>query len=387
VAAILSVDLEAEPVPGTPYAESTGFADLLALPDLSSLRLLRHEPRTALVLCDASWPDGRPVESYGRGVLARVAAGLEPSGLRAMAAPELEFHILDEQHRPLDTGTQAYSMQRRHTLLTEEQALLDAVAAHGELEASGKEYGPGQYEVSVRYDEIRRAADFGHLFRATMKEVAYDLGRRVTFMAKPFDEYEGNSCHVHLSLAREDGSNAFAAPDQEHHISDTCRHFIGGLLAHLDELTAILLPYANSYRRLVPLTFAPVSRAWGIDNRTAAIRLLNETGAGTRLEIRVAGGDVNLYLGLAGLLAAGIDGLRNKIDPGPPATGYLGGQDLPRLTREWSAALDAFDRSAWVRSALGDEFCRVYSLIKRHEYDKFARRVTDNERALAIDLI
>ncbi len=386
-AAVFAVDVEMTVVPDTGYAASIGFGDLIARPDLASLRLLRHQPQTALVLCDAVWPDGRPVEAYPRGVLARAVDELEALGLRALAAPELEFYILDDQYRPIGDGVQAYSMQRRNTLLAEEQALLDAVSAHGELEASGHEYGPGQYEVTLRYGDIRTLADFGHLFRSTLKEAAWNIGRRVTFMAKPFDGQSGNSCHVHLSLTHEDGSNAFAAPGEPDRISPMCRHFMGGVLAHLDELVAIFLPNANSYRRIVPGAFAPFSRAWGIDNRTAAIRVLNEEPESTRTELRICGGDVNLYLALGALLTSGIDGIRNRTDPGPAAKGDLDEQDVARLPRDWGAALDAFEASDWARDAFGEEFCRTYSLIKRYEYEKFRRTVSSTERELYIEFL
>jgi glutamine synthetase len=192
-AAILAIDVEATVVPGTPYAESTGYADLIAKPDLSSLRLLRHEPHSALVLCDAFWPDGQPVEADPRRVLHRQVEELEALGLTARAAPEFEFYILDDRYELIGEGVQAYSMQRRHMFLAEEQALIAAVAAHGQIECSSHEYGPGQYEVTMRYGTACSIADFGQLFRWTMKEAALSLNRRVAFMAKPFDGYSGNS--------------------------------------------------------------------------------------------------------------------------------------------------------------------------------------------------
>ena len=386
-AAALSLDAEATVVPGTIYGETTGFADLVARPDLSSLRVLRHEPATALVLCDAFWPDGRPVQAHPRQVLARAVERLSQLGLRAQAAPELEFYILDDQYRLIGPGVQAYSMLHRHAFLAEERVLLDAASAHGEIEASGHEYGPGQYEVSIRYQEIRKAADFGHLFRSTLKEAARSIDRRVTFMAQPYESQSGCSCHVHLSLVDGNGANAFAAPGEPDGLSALCRHFIGGVLEHLDELVAVFLPNANSYRRIVPGAFAPFSRAWGIDNRTAAIRVLNDEPANTRTELRICGGDVNLYLGFAALLAAGTDGIRKQTDPGPPAKGDLDVQNLERVPRNWGAALDAFDASEWVRDALGEEFCHTYGLVKRFEYEKSRRTVSDTERKLYMEVL
>jgi glutamine synthetase len=380
-AAILAIDVEATVVPGTPYAESTGYADLIAKPDLSSLRLLRHEPHSALVLCDAFWPDGQPVEADPRRVLHRQVEELEALGLTARAAPEFEFYILDDRYELIGDGVQAYSMQRRHMFLAEEQALIAAVAAHCQIECSSHEYGPGQYEVTMRYGTACSIADFGQLFRWTMKEAALSLNRRVTFMAKPFDGYSGNSCHIHLSLWDGGDTNVFAAPDRPLGISETCRYFIGGVLAHLNELAAIYLPNANSYRRIVPGAFAPFSRAWGIDNRTAAVRVLNERRESTRTELRICGGDVNFYLVLAALLAAGTDGIRHQIDPDAPATGDLDSQDVERLPLDWGKALDAFEASSWAKTALGEEFCQTYALIKRHEFEVSRRSVSAQERA------
>lgn len=384
-ASALAFDVLANVVPGTDFAETIGYGDFIGKPDLSSLRLLRHEGGTAQVIADLVWPDGSPVESDPRYVLRRVAKDLKALGYDAFAAPEFEFFLLDDEHRLLDEGVQCYSMQKRTEFLSEEYALLDAAAAHCQIEGSHYEYGPGQYEITMRYQEVCAMADCGHLFRATMKEAAMAMGRRITFMAKPFDGKTGNSCHLHLSLTNADGSNAFAAPDQPLHISDTCRHFIGGVLAHMSELTAVFFPNSNSYRRLVPANFAPTSLAWAVDNRTAAVRVINETPAGTRAELRVCGGDINVFLALAAYLAAGIDGIRNETDPGAPSEGDLDVQDIARLPDDWGEALAAFDGSDWVKGALGEAFCRNYGTVKRFEYETFRRTVTDNERARYIE--
>ncbi len=385
-ATVMAFDISANVVPGTDYAESIGYGDFICKPDLSSLRVLRHEPNTALVMSRIEWPDGRLMESDPRNVLHRVVGQMEAMGYSAQCAPEFEFILLDDAHDMLDDGLQCYSMQKRTEFLSEEYSLLHAAAAHAQLECSHYEWGPGQYEVSIRHEDVRAMADTGHLFRATMKEAAMQIGRRITFMAKPFDGKTGNSCHMHLSLRTPDGANAFAAPDQPHHISETCRHFMGGVLAHLPELTAVFFPNSNSYRRLVPAFFAPITLAWGVDNRTAAVRLINETPAATRPELRVCGGDVNVYLAFAAYLAAGLDGVKNKIDPGPAAEGDLDEDaGAKRLPDDWGAALDAFDASSWVKQAFGDEFCRNYSLVKRYEYDAFRRTVPETERNLYVE--
>ena len=384
-AAAMAFDIGADVVPGTDFAETIGYGDFIAKPDLASLRLLRHEVDTALVMGTLQWPDGRLVEGDPRNVLHRVAARMDAMGYDARCAPEFEFYLLDSDHEMVDVGLQCYSMQKRTQFLAEEYSLLDAAAAHGQLECSHYEWGPGQYEVSIRHRPVRQMADDGHLFRCAMKEAAMQMGRRVTFMAKPFDGKTGNSCHLHLSLVGKDGANAFAAPDRPFHINDTCRHFIGGVLARLRELTAVFFPNSNSYRRLVPGVFAPISLAWGVDNRTAAVRLINETPAATRPELRVCGGDINVYLALAAYLAAGLDGIANRTDPGPVGEGDLDVQDVTRLPDDWGAALDAFEGSDWVKDWFGEEFCRNYATVKHHEYDAFRRMVPADERARYVE--
>lgn len=386
-ATISAVDIKANVVPGTDYAESIGYGDYLLKPDLSTLRLLRHEGGTAQVTGTLVWPDGSLVDSCPRNILARVTGQAADMGFTAHAAPEFEFYLLNEENELLDEGVQCYSMQKRTKFLAEELALLEAASAHGQLENSHYEYGPGQYEMTQRYREICRMADDGYLFRATLKEAAMGIGRRISFMAKPFDGVTGNSCHIHLSLTDAQGSNVFAAPEAPQHISDTCRHFIGGVLAHMPELTAIFFPNSNSYRRLVPGNFAPISLVWGVDNRTAAVRVLNESPEGTRSELRVCGGDIHVHLAFAAYLAAGLDGIRKGTDPGEQSVGDLDEQNVSRIPDDWGAALDAFDASDWVKEAFGEEFCRNYSVIKRYEYATFRRTVPETERKNYIEFL
>ena len=386
-ATVLAFDMPANVVPGTDYAEARGYGDFILKPDISSLRLLRHEGGTAQVMGTLVWPDGSLVDSCPRNVLSRVTEQATKLGFKAHAAPELEFYLLDEQHELIDEGFQCYSMQKRTKFLAEELALLEAASAHGQLENSHYEWGPGQYEATMRYDDIQNIADSSHLFRATLKEAAMNIGRRITFMAKPFDGTTGNSCHLHLSLTDFEGNNIFSAPKELNHISEQCRHFIGGVLSHMPELTPIFFPNSNSYRRLVPGYFAPISLVWGIDNRTAAIRVLNETPEATRCELRVCGGDIHIHIALAAYLAAGLDGIQKGTEPGVAASGDLDEQRVARLPDDWGKALDAFDNSNWVKEAFGEEFCRNYSTVKRYEYENFRRTVPETERKTYIEFL
>ena len=386
-ALLLAIDVNARWLRGTPLGEEIGFGDYFAWPDLSSLRVLRHEPGTAQCMAAMKWPDGRPVAEYPRNVLHKVLARLDAMDLVARAAPEFEFYYLNTDDQTIDTGANAYSMQKRWVFRDEEEALIDASSAHVDHVACNYEYGPGQYEMTIGHDEASRIADAGHLFRSTMKEAAMAIDRHVTFMAKPFDTEAGSSCHWHFSLEDKKGNNVFRDAGDPLGLSPTCRHFIGGVLAHLEELALLYLPTPNSYRRLAPDSFAPLSLAWGVDNRVAAVRVVNHDPAATRMELRVTGGDVNVYLALAAIVASGIDGIENRIDPGAEAKGHLDyDPDVPKITNEWGHALSAFENSDFARTALGEEFHTLYTGVKRMEYERVKFQVSTEEREELIEM-
>ena len=387
-ALLFAIDLQARWLHDTRFGEEISFGDFYAVPDLSSMRLLRHEPDTALCLTNLHWADGNPIAEDPRNLLKKGLDQLKELGFTAYAAPEFEFYYLTSDFQLSDTGENAYAMLKRWGYREEEQALIDAASAHVNYEACNYEYGPGQFEITVEYGEAKDIADAGHLFRATVKETALAMGRRVTFMAKPYTEVAGSSCHLHFSLANEDGSNAFADENDPLKISQTCRHFIGGVLAHLEELATVFLPYPNSCKRIAPESFAPISIAWGMDNRVAAVRAINVTPKGTRIELRVPGGDICLHLGLAALIAAGLDGIKNQLDPGPPAQGHLDlDASVPKITTDWSKLLDHFDNSAWIPEAMGREFFELFGRLKRMEHQRIITTVVQEERDELIEMI
>ncbi len=376
-ALLFAIDLQARWLRNTRFGEEIGFGDFYAVPDLGSMRLLRHEPNTAQCLTNLHWADGSPVVEDPRNLLKSGLAQLNELGFTAYAAPEFEFYFLDADHQLCDTGANAYSMLKRWGFREEEQALIDAASAHVDYEACNYEYGPGQFEITAEYGEAMAIADAGHLFRATLKETAVAMDRQVTFMAKPYTEEAGSSCHLHFSLANKDGSNAFADDNDPLKISRVCRYFIGGVLAHLEELATIYLPYPNSCKRIAPESFAPISIAWGMDNRVAAVRAINVTPKGTRIELRVPGGDICLHLGLAALIAGGLDGIKNELDPGPPAKGHLDlDESVPKITTDWSKLLDNFDNSAWIPQGMGGDFFELFGRIKRMEHQRIISTVT-----------
>jgi glutamine synthetase len=376
--------------------EKEGYPDILAVPDLDTLRAVPWHERTALVLADFTHQDGRPIPIAPRTVLRRVVERAREMGLEPRCGVELEFYLLRETYasllerrardlafyhdRPATYGLVTAAAQEPVARL-----IRDGMLEYGlTIEACNMENGPGQIEMNLRYADPVAAADAAFLFKAGVKEIAVQNDLVATFMAKPHPVWSGNSCHFHLSLAGEDGRNLFFDESAPKGISQTMRHFIGGIQATMRELTALHAPTINSYRRYVPYSWAGTTATWGIDNRTAGIRAVLEGDLGTRVEHRQAGGDVNPYLGAAAALAAGLHGIERGIEPDdavetdvyalPPGA-------VTALPRSLEEALPLLDSSAVAREWLGDDLVSYYAEIKRAELEAFARTVTDWEIA------
>lgn len=379
-AVALSFDLWTNPAPGSGIGGEIGFANVVARPDLASLRHLRHEPGVAQCLTDIVWPDGRGVPAAPRAFAKSVEARLAARGWQARVAPEIEFYVTAADGTPLVEGYPCYGMENRFRLRREIAAVVDAATAFAECEGWQHEHGPGQIEINVRPQPLLAAADALYGIRSSVREAAAGAGFAATFMAKPFNEKNGSSCQVNISLVDEAGRNLFhdaAAPDK---LSGLARGFIAGILDSFDDLAALYLPHGNSYKRVVPGFFAPVTRAWGIDNRTAAVRVINDSPASTRIEFRVCGADIAPHLVLPALVAAGLDGIERGLDAGLPARGNLDESELPRVVDDWRAALDRFEASPRAAGLLGTDLRDLYSRVKRAEYRRQQRYVGDFDR-------
>jgi glutamine synthetase len=391
-------DLVARPADHAGYfpTEKEGYPDILAVPDIDTLRTVPWHERTALVVADFTLQDGRPIPIAPRTILKQVVQRARRMGLEPRCGVELEFFLLRESYasllerrardlafyhdRPATYGLVTAAAQEPVARL-----IRDGMLEYGlTIEACNMENGPGQFEMNLRYADPVAAADAAFLFKSGVKEIAVQNDLVATFMAKPHPVWSGNSCHFHLSLAGQDGGNLFFDGAAERGISATMRHFIGGIQATMRELTAIHAPTVNSYRRFVPYSWAGTTATWGVDNRTAGIRAVCEGDHGTRVEHRQAGGDVNPYLGAAAALAAGLHGIEHGIEPDeavatdvyalPPGAVTV----LPRSLEEATPLLEA---SETAREWLGDDFVSYYAEIKRAEIEAFARTVTDWEIA------
>jgi len=392
---LLAVDVDMNTVDG--YAMSsweTGYGDMVMTPDFSTLRLLPWLPGTAMVMADLSWTDGRPVIQAPRTILRTQLDRLADRGMGAIAATELEFMVFDDAYRdawksgyrnltPATDYNIDYAMlasTRMEPLLRDIRLGMEGAGLY--CEGVKGECNLGQQEIGFRYDDALITCDNHAIYKNGAKEIADQHGKSLTFMAK-FDEREGNSCHIHISFRGiEDGVPSvavFADDADELGMSAMFRSFVAGQLATLRELTLFYAPNINSYKRFVDGSFAPTAVAWGIDNRTCALRVVGH-GHGMRMECRAPGGDVNQYLAVSALIAGGLHGIDQKLELPDAVRGNAYKSGVERLPTTLAEAAELFDNSRIARDAFGDDVVDHYLNNARVELKAFNAAVTDWER-------
>lgn len=385
---LLAVDIDMNTVDG--YAMSsweTGYGDFVLESDMDTLRPVPWNAGTAMVVADLTWTDGRPVVASPRQILKAQTDGLAALGQRAMVGTELEFVVYRDTYeqawtrayRDLTPANQ-YNVDYSVLGTARVEPLLrrirnEMTCAGMYVESAKGECNLGQHEIAFRYAEALRTCDNHSIYKNGAKEIAAQEGMSLTFMAKP-NAREGNSCHIHLSLWGEDGpvfsgSGAFG-------LSKAGEHFLAGQLAALREFTLLYAPNINSYKRFQPGTFAPTAVQWGVDNRTCALRLVGH-GASLRVENRVPGGDVNPYLAVAGMIAAGRYGIDNELPMPEPQTGnaYTSGAETVPTTL--TQALELWEKSELAREVFGADVHAHYANAARVELAAFEAAVTDWE--------
>ena len=388
---LLAVDVEMNTVDG--YAMSgwdRGYGDMVMRPDLSTLRLAPWLPGTALVVADLEWFDGTPVEAAPRSVLHRQVERLAEHSLVPYVGTELEFMVFDDTFRDafgkryagLRAGSDYnidYAMlgsTRMEPLLRDIRRSMEGAGMY--CEGSKGECNLGQQEIAFRYAHGLVTCDNHTIYKNGAKEIADVHGKSLTFMAK-FDEREGNSCHIHMSVRGDDGSAVMADDSRPHGMSELFGHWVAGQLACMRELTLFFAPTINSYKRFVAGSFAPTAVAWGMDNRTCALRVVGH-GLGMRLENRVPGGDVNPYLAVAAIAAAGLHGIENELSLEDAYEGNAYTSVVDRLPTTLREAAELFEGSAVARAAFGDEVVEHYLNNARVEQRAYDAAVTDWER-------
>jgi glutamine synthetase len=386
---LLAVDVDMNTVSG--YAMSSwdkGYGDFVFRPDLATLRRVPWHEATALVMCDLEWEDGTPVVASPRQILRRQLAELADRGWQALVGTELEFIVFRDSYEeawrkgyrglePANAYNVDYSLLGTARIEPLLRRIRNSMAGAGlTVESAKGECNYGQHEIAFRYAEALATADGHVIYKNGAKEIAAQDGCSLTFMSK-YDEREGNSCHIHLSIRSLDGEPVMAGP--HHQLTELGRQFVAGQLACLRELTLFLAPNVNSYKRFAKGSFAPTAVAWGRDNRTCALRLVGQ-GLSLRLENRVPGGDVNPYLAISAIVAAGLHGIDKGLALEDGFVGNAYDSDKPTVPATLREARDLFAQSEVARQAFGPDVVDHYGNMARVELDAFDAAVTDWER-------
>ena len=389
---LLATDMELDTPDGfQDQTWSSGYGDYLARPDWSTLRIIPWLEKTAMVLCDAvEEATGNEVDVAPRTLLKQQIARATSLGYSIKMATELEFYLFRESYE--SAHAKEYEDLTRFGIHNEDYQLLQGTRAEPyyrrlrtELSAAGipieftkGEASIAQHEINIHYADALESADRAVLLKHGAKEIAMSDGLAVTFMAKPRPEWTGSSGHIHLSLWDESG-NAFpgAKPDD---MSATMRHFLGGMLTHASDLSILIASNVNSYKRFANASWAPVHLVWGRDNRTCAFRVVG-SGSALRIENRLPGSDSNPYLAFAAVIAAGLDGIENEIEPPAIFRGNAyEAQHFPRIPRTLYEAIDCWDASAMAKRAFGDKVHGHFLNMARIEQYAFDQAVTNWER-------
>jgi glutamine synthetase len=382
---LLALDMEMDPIPGYEIASwERGYGDFTLKPDLATLRRIPWLDATALVLCDVLWHDGAPVQPSPRQVLRGQMERAEALGYTPMMGSELEFYLLRETYeeawaqRYEDlTPSVPYILDYHILATTYDEGLIRQIrnGMHGAgipVESSKGEAWPGQHEINFRFADALTMADNHAIYKNGAKEIANANGCSITFMAKPYESWIGNSCHIHASLFRGE------EPAFEHD-DELFDRFLAGLIACFEELAVFLAPTINSYKRYAAGSWAPTTLAWGFDNRTCGFRIVGR-GASRRIETRIPGGDVNPYLAFAAIVAAGLYGIENELPLAPALEGNAYESDAKRFPSTLREAIAALGGGSMARAAFGDQVVDHYLNYARTEQSLFDKVVTDWER-------
>ena len=387
---LLAIDIDMNTVDGyTISSWERGYGDFAMVPDFSTLRRVPWQPGTVLLLADVAWLDGTDVVESPRQILKRQLARLAERGWTAYVGTELEFIVFedsfeaawDQRYMNL-TPANRYNVDYSLLGTSRIEELLRAIrlgmrGAGMQVESAKGECNPGQHEIAFRYTNALTTCDNHVIYKLGAKEIAAQQGHSLTFMAK-YNEREGSSCHIHLSLRTADGTPVFAG-DGEGGRSQIFDQFISGQLAAVRELSCFYAPNINSYKRYQPGTFAPTAVAWGFDNRTCSMRVVGH-GSSLRVENRVPGGDVNPYLAVAAMIAAGLHGIEQSLPPVEAFGGNAYAADFDRVPTTLTEAAALLHDSTIARQAFGDEVVDHYCNAARVEIAAFNSAVTDWER-------
>ncbi|HZC30724.1 MAG TPA: glutamine synthetase family protein [Gaiellaceae bacterium] len=382
---LLALEMEMDPVPGYEIASwERGYGDFGLRADMSTLRRIPWHEATVMVQCDVEWHDGTPVGPSPRQVLKAQIEKARAAGFDPMFGSELEFFLFRESYAEAHarhyhdlTPSVPYILDYHILAASFDEPFLRRIRTSMKtagmiVESSKGEAWAGQHEINFRFRDALRAADDHVVYKTGVKEIAFQEGCSVTFMAKPHHDWVGSSCHIHSSLWQE-GSNAFAGE------SELFKHYLAGQIACLADLAVFIAPTVNSYKRFSAGSWAPTTLAWGYDNRTCGFRVVGH-GSSCRPETRIPGADANPYLAFAALLAAGLYGIEHELELGPALEGNAYVSDAERFPHALREAIARLESSTVARELLGDEVVDHYLNYARTEQELFDKTVTGYER-------
>ncbi|MGH2972342.1 MAG: glutamine synthetase family protein [Gaiellaceae bacterium] len=382
---LLALEMEMDPVPGYDIASwERGYGDFGLKPDVATIRRIPWHEATVMVQCDVEWHDGSPVAPSPRQVLKAQVEKARAAGYEPMFGSELEFFLLRESYAEAHakgyddlTPSVPYILDYHVLASSYDEPFLREVrtsmkAAGMAVESSKGEAWPGQHEINFRFAGALKAADDHVVYKTGIKELAYQRGCSVTFMAKPRHDWIGSSCHIHSSLWQ-DGKAAFAGE------SDVFKHYLAGQIACAADLGIFIAPTINSYKRFAAGSWAPTTLAWGYDNRTCGFRIVG-SGSSLRAESRIPGADANPYLAFAALLGAGLYGIEHDLELGPALEGNAYVSEAERFPHALREAIARLEQSTVARGILGDEVVDHYLNYARTEQELFDKVVTGYER-------
>ena len=382
---LLALEMEMDPVPGYAIASwERGYGDFGLIPDLATLRRIPWHDATVMVQCDVEWHDGTPVAPSPRQVLKAQVEKARALGYEPMFGSELEFFLFRESYAEAHakhyhdlTPSVPYILDYHVLASSYDEPFMREIrtsmkAAGMTVESSKGEAWAGQHEINFRFADALKAADDHVVYKTGIKEIAYQRGCAVTFMAKPHHDWVGSSCHIHSSLWQ-DGTSVFAGE------SDVFKHYLAGQIAHAADLAVFIAPTINSYKRFAAGSWAPTTLAWGYDNRTCGFRIVGK-GSALRAETRIPGADANPYLAFSALLAAGLYGIEHELELGPALEGNAYISDAERFPHALREAIARLEQSTVARALLGDEVVDHYLNYARTEQELFDKTVTGYER-------
>ncbi|MEP6478476.1 MAG: glutamine synthetase family protein [Rhodoglobus sp.] len=388
---LLAVDVEMNTVDGYKISSwETGYGDMAMIPDLDTLRIIPWLAGTAMVTADLTWLDETPVAPDPRQVLKRQIARLAEKGLTPFVGTELEFIVFEDSYRdawkkkytdlyPASDYNIDYALlasSRMEPLLRDIRNGMDGAGMY--CEGVKGECNLGQQEIAFRYTDALATCDNHSIYKNGAKEIADQHGKSLTFMAK-YNEREGNSCHIHLSVVGKDGDPVMADKNGKYGFSKLMEHWIAGQLKTMREMALFFAPNINSYKRYVEGSFAPTAVAWGLDNRTCALRVVGH-GRSLRVENRVPGGDVNQYLAVSALIAGGLYGIEHELELEPIFEGNAYVSDAPRVPASLREAAALFGASEIAKEAFGADVVEHYLNNARIEQAAYDAAITDWER-------